>query len=161
MATYPHPHSAPSHVVRTLVVGFIAGAVAVLVFHQGALAMLHSLGFSPRAPYSVQLTAPWGVPQVWSLTFWGGVWGVILAAIFGRLDGPPLVWWSVLFGAIVPTLVVWFVLAPLKGQPVMAGGDLHAMATGLIVNAAWGLGTGLGLLIFGHPHYVPERTIRE
>jgi hypothetical protein len=159
MATYAYSASGPSHVARTLVVGFIAGAVAVFVFHQGALAMLHALGFSPRAPYSMQLTAPWGVPQVWSLAFWGGVWGVIFAAIFGRLDGPPLVTWAVLFGAIVPTLVVWFVLAPFKGQPVMAGGDLHAMAVGLIVNAAWGLGTGAGLLIFGHPHYRSERTI--
>jgi len=159
MATFAHPASGPSHLARTLAVGFIAGAVAVLVFHQGALAMLHALGLSPRAPYSMQLTAPWGVPQVWSLTFWGGVWGVILAAVFGRLDGPPLIAWSVLFGAIVPTLVVWFVLAPLKGQPVMAGADFHAMATGLIVNAAWGLGTGVGLLLFGHPHNRPEGTI--
>jgi hypothetical protein len=159
MATYTYSSMGPSHVARTLIVGFIAGALAVLVFHQGALAILHSLGIAPRAPYSMQLTAPWGVPQVWSLTFWGGVWGVILAAIFGRLDGPPLVIWSILFGAIVPTLVVWFVLAPLKGQPVMAGADVRAMATGLIVNAAWGLGTGIGLLLFGHPHYRAERTI--
>jgi len=159
MATFTYPESRYSHVARTLVVGFIAGAIAVLVFHQGALAILHSLGFEPRAPYSMQLTASWGVPQVWSLTFWGGVWGVILAAIFGRLDGPPLVIWSLLFGAIAPTIVVWFVLAPMRGQPVMAGGDMHAMATGLMVNAAWGLGTGIGLLLFGHPHYRAERTI--
>jgi len=158
MASYPYRSSGPSHLTRLLLVGFVAGAVAVLVFHQGALAMLHSMAFAPRAPYSMQATYPWGVPQVWSLTFWGGIWGVVLAAALGRLDGPPLVAWSILFGAIMPTLVVWFVLAPLKGQPVMAGGDMHAIVTALVVNAAWGLGTGIGLLLFGHPHHHP-RTI--
>jgi len=156
MATFTYDTVRPSHLTRLLVVGFIAGAIAVLVFHQGAYAILHSLGFTPRAPYSMQATAPWGIPQVWSLTFWGGVWGIALAATFGRLDGPPLVAWATLFGAIAPTLVVWFVLAPFKGQPVMAGADVHAMATGLIVNAAWGLGTGIGLLLFGHPHHRGE-----
>ena len=154
MATYPYPSSArESHLARFLLVGFIAGAIAVLVFHQGAYAMLHSMGFTPRAPYSMQATAPWGVPQVWSLTFWGGIWGIVLAASLGRLDGPRLLVAAAIFGAIVPTLVVWFVIAPFKGQAVMAGGNLHAIATALLVNGAWGLGTGIGLLLFGHPHH--------
>ena len=43
----------------------------------------------------------------------------------------------------------WFVVAPLKGQAIAAGGAPKAMAVGLIVNAAWGLGTGIGLALFG------------
>ncbi|HYM41367.1 MAG TPA: hypothetical protein VET46_01250 [Steroidobacteraceae bacterium] len=42
----------------------------------------------------------------------------------------------------------WFVVASLKGQPIAAGGAPIAMAVALIVNAAWGLGTGLGLYLF-------------
>jgi len=71
---------------RWLIVGFLSGAAAVLFFHQGAAALLHAAGFTPRAPYSFAATQPWGVPLVWSLAFWGGVWGVVLAAAVRRLD---------------------------------------------------------------------------
>jgi hypothetical protein len=46
-------------------------------------------------------------------------------------------------GAIGPTLVAWFIVAPLKGQPAAAGWELPRMITGLIINGAWGLGTAL------------------
>ncbi|SRR5258708_2209603 len=153
MATHPFPfRSHASPLARWLLVGFIAGAVSVLVFHQGALAMLHSLGLTQSAAYSMKAVAPWGVPQVWSLAGWGGVWGVLLAASLRRLDGPALVGAAVIVGAIVPTLVAWFVVAPLKHQPVAAGLVPAAMMIGPIVNAAWGLGTGIGLLLFGRAH---------
>lgn len=137
---------------RWLLTGFVAGALAVLIFHQGALAMLHAMGVTPRGAYPMQATPPFGIPQVWSLAFWGGVWGVILALALHRLDGPPLVFAAILFGAILPTLVAWFVVAPLKGQPMAGGFKPAAMATALIINAAWGLGTGAILLLFGRSH---------
>jgi hypothetical protein len=56
---------------------------------------------------------------------------------------------AAVFGAVLPTLVAWFVVAPLKGQPMAAGFVPHAMLVGPIVNAAWGLGTGIGLALFG------------
>src|ERR1700730_4193967 len=96
---------------RWLMVGFLAGAVAVLVFHQGAVGLLHSLGFSPRAPYSMQATAPWGIAQIWSTAFWGGLWGVALAFALRSWDGPALVANATLLGAILPTLVAWFIVA--------------------------------------------------
>ena len=134
---------------RWLIVGFIAGALAVIVFHQSALALLHALQLSPRAPFSFSPTAPFGVPQLWSLAFWGGVWGIVLAAALGRLDGARLIVAATLFGAVAPTLVAWFVVAPLKGQPLAAGWAPAAMAIGPVVNAAWGLGAGIGLHLFG------------
>ena len=133
---------------RLLLVGFISGAIAVLVFHQGAAAILHALALTPRAPYSMNATAPLGVPQLWSIAFWGGVWGVVLAAALARLHGAALIIAATLFGAVLPTLVAWFVVAPLKGQPIAAGFVPAAMLIGPIVNAAWGLGTGLGLALF-------------
>ena len=134
---------------RWLIVGFVSGAVGVLVFHQGAVMLLHTLGFTPRAPYSMAGTAPLGVPQLWSIAFWGGVWGVVLAAALARLRGAALIVGATIFGAVLPTLVAWFVVAPLKGQPMAAGFVPAAMMIGPIVNAAWGLGTGLGLALFG------------
>ncbi len=134
---------------RWLLVGFIAGAVSVLLFHQGAFALLHALDLTARTPYSTQPTSPWGVPQIWSIAFWGGVWGVLLAATLARLERGRLVLAALVFGAILPTLVAWFVVAPLKGQPMAGGWAPVAMAIGLIVNGAWGLGTGIGLALFG------------
>src|ERR1041385_1032437 len=64
---------------RWLVVGFVSGAVSVLLFHQVIAALLHAIGITPRAPYSMQPTQPLGVAQLWSIVFWGGVWGVVLA----------------------------------------------------------------------------------
>ena len=141
-----YQHTAP--LPLWLVVGFISGAISVLIFHQGAAALLHALELTPRAPYSMNQTAPLGVPQLWSIAFWGGVWGIVLAAALARLHGAALVVTATLFGAVLPTLVAWFVVAPLKGQPMAAGFVPAAMLIGPIVNAAWGLGTGLGLVLF-------------
>jgi hypothetical protein len=144
-----HHSAATTSLSRWLLVGFISGFLAVLVFHQGAAALLHALQISPRAPYSMQAVAPFGVPQMLSLAFWGGVWGVLLAVALARLDGAKLVVAATIFGAVLPTLVAWFVVAPLKGQPPAGGFAMPGLLVGPIVNAAWGLGTGLGLLWFG------------
>jgi hypothetical protein len=137
---------------RWVLVGAVSGAVSVLVFHQGLAALLHTLELTARAPYSLQPTRPFGVPALWSIVFWGGVWGAVLAATLGRLDGARLLLASLVFGALLPTLVAWFAVAPLKGQPVAAGFVPIAMAVGLMVNGAWGLGTGIGLALFGRRH---------
>jgi hypothetical protein len=135
------PQSVSMHRV---VIGFIAGFLAVLLFHQPVLALLVSLGVSKAAVYSLQATAPLGVPQIVSIAFWGGVWGVLFALIEHRLPrGAPYWICAFLFGAILATLVAWFVVAPLKGQPVAGGWQAARMLTGVIINGAWGLGTAL------------------
>jgi len=144
-----HHYPARAELSRWLVVGFLAGAAAVVLFHQSALAVLHALQLARGAPFSFTPTKPFGVPVLWSLAFWGGVWGVILAAVLAPLDGARLILASVIFGAIFPTLVAWFVVAPLKGQPIAAGWAPATMMVGPLVNAAWGLGTGIGLYLFG------------
>lgn len=143
-------HALPSYSQRAvsprwLVVGFIAGALAVVVFHQSALALLHAWQISARGPYSFTPTPPFGVPQLWSLAFWGGVWGIVLALALSRLQGARLIGAATLFGAIAPTLVAWFVVAPLHGQPVAANWNLARLWIGPLVNGIWGLGTVLFL----------------
>lgn len=146
------PYSHRVELSRWLVVGFLSGAVSVLVFHQGTVALFHLLELTGRQPYSLQATPPWGVPQVWSLAFWGGVWGVLLAASLARLQGARLLAAAAAFGAILPTLVAWFVVAPLKGQPAAGGFAAAAMTLALVANGLWGLGTGIGLAVFGTRH---------
>ena len=139
-----HAHATPT-LPLWLAVAFICGAISVLLFHQGAAALLHALQLTPRAPYSMNATAPFGVPQLWSIAFWGGARGVSSSPQrWPGCSSAALVFAATLFGAILPTLVAWFVVAPLKGQPMAAGFVPAAMLIGPIVNAAWGLGTGLG-----------------
>lgn len=129
---------------KTLLAGFVAGFIAVLLFHQPVLALLSASGFVKAGTYSMNATAPFGVPQVFSLAFWGGVWGVLFVLAQTRFPKGAGYWIAALaFGAVLPTLVAWFVVAGLKGQPVAAGWDSHRMLTGVIINAAWGLGTAL------------------
>lgn len=133
-----------SHPLRP-VTGFAAGALSVLVFHQLTLAVLHAAGVAPFAPYSLDPVPPLGVPGFVSAAFWGGVWGIVFALVDGRF--PPARYWLAAFGfgAILPSLVALFVVVPLKGGPVGAGFDPMIWITALIINGAWGLGTGLGL----------------
>lgn len=120
-----------------IVKGFLAGALAVPLGHQVVLWILHAIAFTDRAPFAMAATRPFGVPQWISLAFWGGVWGIVLALVLRRVKW----YWvtAIVFGAIAPTLVAAFVVAPLKGQP--AGGNAKMAVVGLLVNAAWGLVT--------------------
>ena len=129
----------------------------MLVFHQGAAALFHALELGARAPYLMQPTSPWGIPQVWSITFWGGLWGAVLAATLARLDGVRLLLGALAFGAVLPTLAAWFLVAPLKGQPMAGGLVPMTMALGVVLNGAWGLGTGIGLALFGRSRARPRR----
>lgn len=122
---------------------FAAGAIAVLVFHQGALTVLHGFGLVGE-PFPVEPTWPLGIPVIWSITFWGGVWGIVFGAVEPRFPRGAMYWAAAfVFGAVFPTLVAWFVVAPLKGDPLAGGWNLARMWIGPLLNGAWGLGTAL------------------
>lgn len=124
--------------------GFLAGFVSVLVFHQATVAVLHALGLVPWAPYRTAPIPPFGVPAVLSAAFWGGLWGVGFAAVERRLPRGAAFWRAAfLFGALAPTLVAWFVVLPLKGLPPGGGFRPVTVVAALLVNGAWGLGTAL------------------
>ena len=124
---------------------FLAGFLATLLFHQPALWMLNEVGMVDRAAYGMSPTWPFGIPAVISLAFWGGLWGIPAWLVIRRWRGA--LYWiaAIVFGAVLPTLVAGFIVAPIKGQPIAGGGDPAALMTGVIVNGAWGLGTALFL----------------
>jgi hypothetical protein len=120
---------------------FIAGTLAVPLGHQIALWILNVAGVIDRAPFNMDPTKPFGIPSVISLSFWGGVWGILLGLILLRARGAKFWWIALIVGAIAPTLVAGLVVAPLKG---MKGGVTPALfAVGLIVNAVWGVMTAV------------------
>jgi hypothetical protein len=133
-----------------ILTAFLAGFLSTLVFHQGLLAILHGAGATPLAPYAMTPVPPFQVPQVVSLAFWGGVWGVLLWLMIRPLGGSWLYWVSALvLGALAPTIVALFVVFPLKGKPVAGGWQPALIVGALMLNGAWGIGTALFLRLFG------------
>jgi len=137
-----HANSIPGRVA----LGFIAGALGVLVFHQGFIEILHLAGVLPNQPYSFKPTAPLQVPQVLSLAFWGGLWGIALVFCLEALHSAERLWAAFLFGGVFPPLVGMLIVAPLKGTSV-DWTDWRRLAMGFLINGVWGLGTGLVYLM--------------
>jgi len=127
--------------------GFAAGFVATLVFHQSVLALLHATGRTPRRPWDLTPTAPFGVPAVLSLAFWGGLWGIALWLLLRRSSR----YWTtaVVFGALAPSAVALFIVLPMKHQPVAGGWDPAILVGALLLNGAWGLGVALLVRLLG------------
>ena len=139
---------------------FIAGFIAVLLFQQPVLALLYSVGFIPFAPYPTVPTQPFGIPQIWSSALWGGVWGLVLSTLIFRSRRGLRYWLTIsLVSAIAVTAVFLFVVLPLRGQPVAGGWQPNLIATGLMVNGAWGVGTAL--LLQGLPNFNPIAMSRR
>ncbi|HYC06143.1 MAG TPA: hypothetical protein VED40_22830 [Azospirillaceae bacterium] len=137
------PRTAAGGLSRHLV-AFAAGFLAVLVFHQGVLVLLNLMGLLQANVYNMTPTAPLGVPAVLSASFWGGVWGILLMLILDRRHRDAK-WWliALVFGALGPTLVAWFVVAPIKGRPIAGGWNPATIWIGPLINGAWGVGTAL------------------
>ncbi|MGI9404633.1 MAG: hypothetical protein ACR2OF_09040 [Hyphomicrobium sp.] len=135
--------------MRLFALGFIAGFAATLIFHQGVWFLLNQADIIPagRSAWPMDPIPPFGVPQVISLSFWGGLWGVALNLALGHLRGPAywIAWIAV--GALALTLVAFFVVPHLKMQHIPA--LWPAFAIGCLLNGAWGYGTGLFLLVMG------------
>ena len=124
---------------------FVSGFVSTLIFHQGLFAVLHLAGMIPVAPYNFTPVPPFGVPAVGSLSFFGGLWGILLWALVRRRIGWSHWGLSILFGAIAPTLVAMLVVFPLKGAEPTA----QMWIGGLLLNGMWGLGVAICMALAG------------
>jgi hypothetical protein len=138
--------------MRVLLSGFVAGALAVVIFHQGSAFLLYHIGNDisavvavfgkAAAPFNMTPTKPLGVPAIASQCFWGGVWGVVLAFILSRRIFPALAFGTI-FGALALTVVAVTLVPYLKGLP---GWNGAIPWRGLLFNGAWGFGAALLLL---------------
>ena len=124
---------------------FASGFLATLVFHQGLFALFWLGGLAPVAPFNLSPVPPFGVPQVVSLAFFGGLWGMLLWLILGRLAGVKFWLGHVVAGAVGPTAVAMLVVFPLKGLDVSA----QVWVGGLLLNGFWGLGVAVFMRLMG------------
>jgi hypothetical protein len=118
---------------------FIAGFFSTLIFHQGLLLLLSISGLVPAISYNLKPTEPFGVPSVLSLSFFGGLWGILLWLVVIKNKGAKYWFKSWLFGALAPTIVAIIIIFPLKGIKF----SLPIVFLGFILNSFWGIGTGL------------------
>jgi hypothetical protein len=128
---------------RQIIYGFLAGALGVLTVHQGVLWALHATGFAPWPAYRVDPTRPFGVPQVLSAAFWGGLWGILIYPVASaqetRMRGVVV---AGAVAALLPTLAGALLLG-LRISTLGAAGlgstpRLQALAASILVNGAWG-----------------------
>ena len=128
--------------MNKIVIGFIAGAIAVVTAHEAINYVLLLQGLFPRKPWSMEPSALTGVPQIVSDMFWGGAWGSVFALVMDRraslLNG-------VLFGVLGPALLGVFIAVPLlTGRfPMFFGGDAKLIGSVMLILAGWGAATAM------------------
>jgi hypothetical protein len=129
---------------QKLLVGFLAGVLSVAVFHQAAVFLVGLSGLGEGIVYSFRPTQPLGVPRLISQMFWGGLWGILFAAMADRLPGRwPLAVAGFLFGVAGPALVGLLVITPLRGQSMAAGLMPQRLASSILINGTFGVGLAL------------------
>lgn len=131
--------------LRDLVVGLLAGAVAVVAFHQTVILCAFLAGLTPNSPWSLRPIPPFGVPFIVSQIFWGGMWGLLFALVWPLVPGR-LYWQKgLVFSLIGPLLLGTWIVVPLIKQsgPLFSGFVPSRLALGLCLAVAWGGGLGL------------------
>jgi len=128
----------PSLPARALL-GFVAAALSVLTFHQGMIELLHLAGITGPG-WSMRPIAPFGIPSLVDLCFWGGLYGLVFGAAAPALR--PLWLWGIGLG-ITAVVVGWLVVAPLKSLPLGYGWHARGIVLSLLIDGSWGLGVGL------------------
>jgi hypothetical protein len=118
--------------------GCIAGAIAVLVFHQTTLQLLFLAGLAPQAAFRVAVVPPFNAPMVLSVTFWGAMYGGVLGWFGTRL--PRLMVFKALVAGLFALLMSWFVVRPLAGNPIAFGWQVAPMLRSTAASLMWGIG---------------------
>jgi hypothetical protein len=126
------------------VLGFIAAAISVLIFHQAMWEALHVLaipGMTMPPPYPMDPIAPLGVPRILNLCFWGGLYGIVFGLLMPRMTAP--LWLCGLVLGIIAALVGLLVVPAIKGLPIGAGWVPLSWVRSLLINGFWGIGVGI------------------
>ena len=136
-----------SPVAKLLILGFVAGFLATILFHQGLWFVFNQTGIIPadRPAWPLDPVPPLGIPSVVAKAFWGGLWGAGLTLVLGQLTGTA--YWAswIVVGAVALTVVTFFVVLPIKGEAIPS--LWPRFANGLLLNGAWGFGTALFLKV--------------
>lgn len=124
---------------KSLVLGFIAGAIAYVTAHEAISLWLLNNGYATRVPWSLEPSLFTGYPQLLSGAAWGGLWGVIFAFILGSVPRGALTFRGALLGLIGTAVVGVLVLVPLiRSEQPFLGYDANLIWPELVVGAGFG-----------------------
>ena len=118
--------------------GCVAGALAMLIFHQTTWQVLYWSGLTLHPAFRIAHVPPFNVPMVVSLTFWGAVYGGVFGWACPRLPGSLVV--RGLLAGLFAICMAWFVVRPLAGHEVAFGWRASPMLFSAAANMMWGLG---------------------
>jgi hypothetical protein len=128
---------------RTIAFGFLAGALSVVVFHQGMVLLLWLMKAAPNFPWNIGgAVGPLKVPVLVNQMFWGGLWGIGFAALAHLIPIAHNVLRGAVYGLLGPFLLGNGILVPLlkgTGQFFWTWAGLRYVVGGLI-GAAFGAG---------------------
>ena len=121
--------------------GCVAGALAVLLFHQTTLQVFFWLGWAPLAAFRIALVPPFNAPLVVSITFWGAVYGGVFGLVLPWVRGP--LWLNGVAAGLCAMALAWFVFLPLMGHPAAFGGQTWPMLRSFVAYQMWGIGLSI------------------
>lgn len=134
------------NLLKGMVLGFIAGAIATVTVHE-----IISFIFTMPSVWTGWGRQSWdmspnefGVPNILSGAFWGGLWGALFPVVFGALPTGPLTIKGLVFGIIGPALIGVFVAIPLITHriPLFFDGDISKIVPVLFILAGFGAAVG-------------------
>lgn len=125
--------------IKSLVLGFIAGAIAFVTVHEAICLWLLNHGYTTYVPWSMDPSRLMGYPQIVSGAAWGGLWGAIFAIVLGSVPKGSMTLRGALLGLIGPAVVGTLVVLPLvhSEQPFM-NQDINLIWPILVACAGFG-----------------------
>lgn len=134
------------NMLKAMVLGFIAGAIATVTVHEIISAVFNNTAYWTgwgRVSWDLSPNE-FGVPNLVSAMFWGGLWGALFPVIFGTLPKGPLTFKGLLYGIIGPALIGVFIAVPLLTQrfPIFMDGRAELVVPVLVILAGFGAALG-------------------
>ena len=147
------------NVIKSIVLGFIAGAIATLTVHEFISWIFNTYWTGwPRqswnfAPVSSAMFPDIVVPQLVSDAFWGGMWGSLFGLVLGPRPQGALTLRGIVLGLVGPALIGVFLAVPFltgRFEPFF-GGDASKIIPVLFILGGFGAATAwlYGLFRYG------------
>jgi hypothetical protein len=128
--------------LKSLVLGFVAGAIAYVLVHEGISLWLLNNGYATRVPWSMEPSLISGSPQIIVDAAWGGLWGAIFGLILGSVPKGSMTVRGAILGLIGTALIGTLIALPLiRGEQPFATVDVNALWPVLLVGTAFGAAT--------------------
>jgi len=125
--------------LKSVVLGFIAGAIATVAVQQLIDLYFMNTELFPPVPWTAQQPALSNVPPIAISAVLGGIWGAIFAVILGSVPKGSMTLRGAVLGIVGPALLGVFVAAPLlNGNELFLGGDVNLIWPVLVVTAVFG-----------------------